>query len=55
MDWGDCSDKIIINSKVTWTLDDSAECCAGTAALHGIHTLTFLVHNCTGKAWQEIL
>ena len=55
MNQGDSPDKIRNNSKVTWTLGDSAECCAGTVALHGIHTLTFLVHNCTGKAWQEIL
>ena len=44
---GDCSEKNRNKSKVAWTLGESADCSVGTAALHG--------HNCTGKAWQEIL
>ena len=36
-------------------MSNFAECFAGYAKLHNIHTLTFLDLNCTRKAWQDIL
>ena len=49
-------DKVRNNIKVPWTLDDNA----GTAALHGIHTLTFLGQIVKGERkhttrWMKII